>query len=165
MLCAITRVPIPNAKCSVCVCVCMAATASPSPTSPSSHVTAHLPSCPPPTCVRLSFSFSFFSLSCSVLFCLFVFAVFDWKRGKNQGKQNCHSSFLFSLSFSVSLDDAHFSLLPFFLLPLFCFFSSSFSPLLLLLLTLFFSSSLDLPLGRLPHHAAYTPHVTRALMG
>ena len=32
MLCAITRVPLPSSKCSVCVCI--AATSSPSPTSP-----------------------------------------------------------------------------------------------------------------------------------
>ena len=84
MLCVITRVPLSNAKCSVCLCVRQG---SVHPNHPSSHVVAHLPSGRPPTCVRLSPSSSSSSsssssaVSFSVLFCC-AFAVFDWKKSE-----------------------------------------------------------------------------------
>ena len=86
MLCAITRVPLSNAKCSVCLCVRQG---SVHPNHPSSHVIAHLPSCRPPTCVRLSPS------SCC------VFAVFDWKKSQEarmEGIALCSCVCVFSLS-------------------------------------------------------------------
>ena len=59
------------------------------PSHPPSHVVAHLPSCRPPTCVRLSPS------SCC------VFAVFDWKKSQEarmEGIALCSCVCVFSLS-------------------------------------------------------------------
>ena len=161
MLCAITRVPLANSQCSVCVCACASLPPHlppplplfPCDCSPSFLSTTNLCASPSPSPCPALFFFVCLCLLCSI-----------GREGRIKESKIAIplSSFLFRFLFLWTMLTFHFC--PSFS-SLFCFFSSSFSPLLLLLLTLFFSSSLDLLLGRLPHHAAYTPHVTRALMG
>ena len=81
MLCAITRVPLSNAKCSVCLCVTDKAVCIPATHLPMWLLTFllvdHQPVCLPLSLLLLLSSSSAVS---SVLFC--VFAEVDWKKSE-----------------------------------------------------------------------------------